>query len=129
MLFSSYLRNGAVYVPTVVKLQTGAYVDVEPVAVTAAADTEGLRRAFLDAIARKNAVVPPPPKDKWPPPVLLKYAGVKTGRPSPAAQQPGVSTKRTEISKSLAIETIPTDIGRRTPRKKSIFPPARGLKW
>ena len=78
MLFSSYLRNGVVYVPTVVKLQTGAYVDVEPVAVTAVADTESLRRAFLDAIARKNAIVPPPPKDKWPPPVLLKYAGVKT---------------------------------------------------
>jgi hypothetical protein len=78
MLFSSYLRNGVVYVPTVVKLQTGAYVGVEPVAVTSVADTDGLRRAFLDAIARKNAIVPPPPKDKWPPPVLLKYAGVKT---------------------------------------------------
>jgi hypothetical protein len=78
MLFNSYLRNSVVYVPTVVKLQTGAYVDVEPVAVTSVADTVGLRRAFLDAIARKNAIVPPPPKDKWPPPVLLKYAGVKT---------------------------------------------------
>ena len=78
MLFSSYLRNGVVYVPTVVKLQTGAYVDVEPVAATSVVDTDGLRRAFLDAIARKNAIVPPPPKDKWPPPVLLKYAGVKT---------------------------------------------------
>ena len=64
MLFHSYLRNGVVYVPTVVKLQTGAYVDVEPVAVTSVADTDGLRRAFSDAIARKNAIVPPPPKDK-----------------------------------------------------------------
>lgn len=99
MLFSSYLRNGVVYVPTVVKLQTGAYVDVEPVAVTAVGDTEGLRRTFLDAIARKNAVVPPPPK-----------------------------TKRTAITKLAAIETIPTDIGRRTPRKKSTFHPGRGLK-
>jgi hypothetical protein len=53
-------------------------VDVEPVAVTSVADTDGLRRAFLDTIARKNAIVPPPPKDKWPPPVLLKYAGVRT---------------------------------------------------
>jgi hypothetical protein len=78
MLFNSYLRKSVVYVPTVVKLQTGAYVDVEPVAVTSVTDTVGLRRAFLDAIARKNAIVPPPPKDKWPPPVLLKYAGVKT---------------------------------------------------
>jgi len=33
MLYNSFLKNGIVYVPTVVKLQTGAYVDVEPVAV------------------------------------------------------------------------------------------------
>jgi hypothetical protein len=39
MLFNSYLRNSVVYVPTVVKLQTGAYVDVEPVAVMSVADT------------------------------------------------------------------------------------------
>jgi len=78
MLFHSYLRNGVAYVPTVVRLQTGAYVDVDPVAVVTVANTEGLRRAFLDTIARKNAIVPPPPKDNWPPPVLLKYAGVKT---------------------------------------------------
>jgi hypothetical protein len=78
MLFHSYMRNGVAYVPTVVKLQTGAYLDIDPVAVVPVANTEGLRRAFLDAIARKNAIVPPPPKDHWPPPVLLKYAGVKT---------------------------------------------------
>jgi hypothetical protein len=78
MLFHSYLRRGAVYVPTVVKLKTGAYMDIEPVAVVAVANTEALHRAFLDTTARQNAVVPHPPKDDWPPPVLLKYAGVKT---------------------------------------------------
>lgn len=78
MLFHSYLRRGAVYVPTVVKLKTGAYMDIEPVAVVAVANTDALHRAFLDTIARQNAVVPHPPKDEWPPPVLLKYAGVKT---------------------------------------------------
>ncbi len=78
MLFHSYLRNAIAYVPTVVKLQTGAYMDVDPVAVVPVANTDGLRRALLDAIARKNAVVPNPPKDDWPPPVLLKYAGAKT---------------------------------------------------
>ena len=78
MLLHAYLRNQIVYVPTVVQLQTGAYRDIEPVAVLAAANADGLRRAFLDASAGKNAVVPPPPKDKWPPPVLPKYAGVKT---------------------------------------------------
>jgi hypothetical protein len=53
-------------------------VDVDPVAVVPVANTEGLRRAFLETIARTNMIVPNPPKDDWPPPVLLKYAGVKT---------------------------------------------------
>ena len=79
MLFHAYLRNGIVYVPTVVRLQIGgAYWDVEPVAVEPIADTEGLRRAFFDAIARKNAFVPNPPKNRWPRPILLKYSGAKT---------------------------------------------------
>jgi hypothetical protein len=78
MMLHAYLRNAIIYVPTVVKLQTGAYMDVDPVAVVPVANTDGLRRALLDAIARKNAIVPPPPKDDWPPPILLKYAGVKT---------------------------------------------------
>ena len=78
MLFHAYLRNAIVYVPTVVKFQTGAYMDVDPVAVVPVANTDSLRHALLDAMARKNAIVPPPPKDDWPPPVLLKYAGVKT---------------------------------------------------
>jgi len=78
MLYHCYLKKSVVYVPTVVKLQTGAYVDVDPVAVIPVGDTQGLRRALVDTIARKNAIVPPPPKDNWPPPVLLKYAGVKT---------------------------------------------------
>ena len=78
MLYNSFLKNEIVYVPTVVKLQTGAYMDVEPVAVVPVANTGALRRAFLDAISKGNAIVPNPPKDKWPPPVLLKYTGAKT---------------------------------------------------
>jgi hypothetical protein len=78
MLFHAYLKKAVAYVPTVVKLQTGAYMDVDPVAVVPVANTDGLRRALLDAIGRKNAIVPPPPKDNWPPPILLKYAGVKS---------------------------------------------------
>ena len=55
----------------------GVYNDMEPVAVVPVTNTEGLRRSFLDAIARKNIDLPPI-KDKWPPPILLKYAGVKS---------------------------------------------------
>lgn len=78
VLYNCFLKRGIVYVPAVAKLQTGAYTDIEPVAVVPVANTESLRLAFLEAIARKNPTVPNPPKDDWPPPVLLKYAGVKT---------------------------------------------------
>ena len=78
MLFHGYLRNGIVYVPTIVQLQTGAYMNVDPVAVVPVANTHALHRAFCDTIARKNAIVSNPPKDKWPAPVVLKYAGAKT---------------------------------------------------
>ena len=74
--YTCYLRIGVVYVPTIGK-RGGAYTDIEPVAVVPVANTDGLRRAFLDTIARKNVAVPLI-KGKWPPPVLLKYAGVKT---------------------------------------------------
>ena len=50
---------------------------IEPVAVLPATNTEGLRTAFRDAVARKNIDVPPV-KGKWPPPILPKYAGVKS---------------------------------------------------
>ena len=78
MLYNCYLRSGIVYVPTVAKMELGVYSDEEPVAVVPLANTEGLRRAFLDAIGRGNKIIPIPPKNNWPPPVLLKYAGVKT---------------------------------------------------
>jgi hypothetical protein len=53
------------------------HMDVEPVAVVPVANTEALRRAFMVTIAKGNAVVPNPPKDSWPSPVLLKYTGAK----------------------------------------------------
>src|SRR5579864_6301959 len=77
MLFHAYLRRGVVYVPTVAKRDTAVYTDIEPVAVVPVANSEALHRALLDAIARKNATIPVP-KGKWPAPVLLKYAGVKS---------------------------------------------------
>jgi hypothetical protein len=123
MLFSSYLKNGVVYVPTVVKLQTGAYVDVEPVAVTTVADTEGLRRAFLDAIARKNAVVPPPPKDKWPPPVLLKYAGVKTWPAFARGASSWSIEEEDGICRIVGYRTHPKGYWEEDPDQKIEFPP------
>jgi hypothetical protein len=53
------------------------YTLIEPVDVVPVTNTEGLRTAFRNAIAKKNADVPLI-KGKWPPPILPKYAGVKT---------------------------------------------------
>lgn len=78
MLYTCYLRQSIVYVPTVGK-RGAVYTIIEPVAVVPVTDAKFVRRAFLDAIARENVTVLPHPKGtKWPPPVLLKYAGVKT---------------------------------------------------
>jgi len=74
MLFNCYLRNSIAYVPTVGK-RGGAYTDIEPVAVVALANTDGLRRALLEAIGRGNVAVPPL-KGNRSLPVVLKYAGV-----------------------------------------------------
>jgi hypothetical protein len=76
MLYNCYLRPNIVYVPTVGR-RGGAYTDIEPVSVVPITNADGLHRALLDAIARKNPAVPLQ-KGKWPPPVVLKYAGVKT---------------------------------------------------
>ena len=78
MPYNCYLKKNTVYIPTSAKLTTGAYTEIEPVAVVPAADTEALRRAFLDTMARGNPVVLNPQDDNWPPPVLLKYAGAKS---------------------------------------------------
>jgi len=78
MLVHCYLRRNVVYVPTVARLKTGAYREIEPVVVLSTADTDGLRRAIGDAIKRGNEIIPNPPKNNWPPPILPKYAGEKT---------------------------------------------------
>jgi hypothetical protein len=86
MLYKCYLRKGVVYVPTVGN-RRGVYTLVEPVAVVPATNSAGLRAAFRETIARENIDVPPI-KGKWPPPILPKYAGVK----SSAAFDRGAST-------------------------------------
>jgi hypothetical protein len=72
-----YLRNGTVYLPTMGKMDEGFYRGVEPVTVVSAADVERIRQALRTTIARGNPIVPMLRRSEIPPPVLLKYAGVK----------------------------------------------------
>lgn len=73
-----YLRNGIVYIPTMGKMDTGFYRDIEPVAVIRASDTEALRQALAAMIDRENPMVPMLPRREWSAPVVLKYAGVRS---------------------------------------------------
>lgn len=73
-----YLRKGTVYLPTMGIVEKGFYRGVEPVTVVSVANIESLRQALLAIIARGNPTVPRLRRSEYPPPVLLKYAGVKT---------------------------------------------------
>jgi hypothetical protein len=59
MLFTCYLRDGIVFIPTVAKRRSEPiYTNIEPVSVVPVDSTEGVRRALLETIARKNVVIP-----------------------------------------------------------------------
>jgi hypothetical protein len=73
-----YLRNGTIYIPTMGKMDKGFYRAVEPVAVVPISHTDALRQALEAAITRGNPPVPVLKRSEWPPPILLKYAGVKS---------------------------------------------------
>jgi hypothetical protein len=78
MLHYCYLRKGVVYVPTVAKTFAGFYLGMDPVAVVPVSHTADLRRALQETIARGNPRVSTPSRGNFPPPVTLKYAGVKS---------------------------------------------------
>lgn len=73
-----YMRNGTVYIPTMGIMERGFYRGIEPVAVVSATNAEALREALGATIARGNPIVPKLRRREWPPPVFLKYAGVKS---------------------------------------------------
>ena len=78
MYIHCYLRRGVVYIPTLGKVDGGPYYDIEPVAVVGASNTESLRVAFAEAIKRGNPNVASINRPNHPPPILLKYAGLKS---------------------------------------------------
>jgi hypothetical protein len=77
MLSNCYLRKGNVYVPSVAKLGPAYYMDVEPVSVVPASNTEGVGRALRSAMVQGNPDIPAPARGHHPAPILPKYAGVK----------------------------------------------------
>jgi hypothetical protein len=80
MFVECYLREGAVYVPTVVRQASSPiYNIVEPIAVVPLDDSDAVRAALLDRLNRGNAIVPDRnPRDRAAPPAILKYARVRS---------------------------------------------------
>ena len=74
------MKNGNVIIPTVGKLVGGPHWATEPVSVVPASDSQALRAAFRETIARGTPIIPRDSsltanRDR---PAILKYAGVKS---------------------------------------------------
>ena len=79
MQYQLYLRQGKVFVPTFGRVDKGLYRDIDPVDVVDVSDTDALRQALHETIARGNPPTPYYPRGgPYPQPVVVKYAGVKS---------------------------------------------------
>jgi hypothetical protein len=76
MRLSTYLRRGRVFIPTLGLVQKGLYRDIEPVSVIDVTATDPLRQALWETFSRGNPPTGPYPRP-YPPPVIVKHAGVK----------------------------------------------------
>jgi hypothetical protein len=122
MLFHTYTRRGVVYVPTVAQQERGgAYTDIEPVAVVPITNVDGLHRALAETIARGNVIIPLP-KGKWPPPVVLKYAGVKTWSAFARDASSWSIEKEDDQYQIVGYRTHPKGYWQQDPEQKFKFP-------
>jgi hypothetical protein len=80
MLIECYLREGIVYVPTVARRASSPiYTTVEPIVVVPLRDRHAVRAALVDSLKKGNATIPDPdPQALRAPPVILKYAKVRS---------------------------------------------------
>src|SRR3954463_14722314 len=80
MKVSLYSHRGTVYVPTLVRVEAGFYLEIEPVDVVALNQRQKLVAVLRNAMQRELPVVPTPTRDDFPKPVILKYAKVRSLR-------------------------------------------------
>jgi hypothetical protein len=80
MLVTCYLKDGIIYLPTMARRETEpVYTDIEPVAVAPLDDLDHVRRVLFESFSRKNITIPSrDAKASRAPPVILKYAGVRS---------------------------------------------------
>ena len=72
------MSKGIIFIPTVSKTEAGFYLDTEPVEVVPAQDVARLELALKTTIERGNPIIPTPTRDKFPKPVVMKYAKEKS---------------------------------------------------
>ncbi len=123
MLYNAYLRRGIVYVPTVVRHDAGGHMDIEPIAVVPVSDANGPRRAFRDTISRGNTVVRTPSRDEYPPPAILKHAGVKTWSAFARAASSWSIKERDGNYQIVGYRTHRAGYWEEDPEQKTSFPP------
>jgi hypothetical protein len=70
--------RGRLLIPTLAQTSDGFYIMVEPVIVISEPTADRLVVALREAQDRGNPRIPTPPPGKFPPPIVLPYAGVKT---------------------------------------------------
>jgi hypothetical protein len=76
MVYGLYLRKGMVYIPTKAETPSGSYREIEPVSVVPVSETEDLRAALKECIARGNPPLESYSSTDQSQAVVLKYAGV-----------------------------------------------------
>jgi hypothetical protein len=122
-----YLKNGIVYMPTMGMMGKGFYRGVEPVAVVPVENTEALRQALKATIVRGNPTVPQPQRrDDWPPPVVLKYARVKSWSALERGLQFWTLTKE-NIFRISVQKKQPDRMWRDDPEQTIAFPPGASV--
>jgi hypothetical protein len=66
--------------PTLARTRAGFYLEGEPVEVLSAPTADALAAALGRARERGNPTVPTPARDRFPPPVVHRHAGIPTER-------------------------------------------------
>jgi hypothetical protein len=125
MLCHLYLRKGKVFVPTLGHVPGGPYRDIEPVTVVEVSDTHGLWQAFHQTIARGTTPVGPYPRPN-PPPVVLKYAAVKSWGAFARGASPWIIDERDGKYESIGHRREPNNWAK-DPGQSVNFPPGTTL--
>jgi hypothetical protein len=123
MGYHLYLRQGTLFVPTTGLVEKGLLRDVEPVSAVPIWNTEGVRQALHATIVRGNPPTPHFSGGKYPQPVVLKYAGVKTWSAFARIARSWNIEEENGTYQIVGFRTHPKGYWEEDPDRKIEFPP------